>query len=504
MSFFSLRFIIFIAAGLLVYAIAPRRFRWVVLLFASYAFYMIGGPRFVLYLLFTTSVTYIAGRLLGALNAREKTDKRQKTQKKLVAACAILAGFGMLFVLRYLDYMLGLLHAPEQFRFNLIVPLGVSFFTFQSIGYVIDVYRGKYAPERNPLKYALFVSFFPQMIQGPISRFDQLSPQLTAGEQLNPDNLKYGLQLVLWGCFKKLIIADRAGVVVETVFHNSGAYTGSVVAFAAIFYSIQIYCDFSGGIDIARGVAKMFGINLVDNFRRPVFATSLADFWRRWHITLGAWMKDYLFYPLALSKPLLRLGKFTRSKIGGTLGKIIPTSICTFTIFVVIGIWHGAHFRFVAFGLWHASIIALSLLLAGPFTKMKQACRIDDKRGYWVLISIFRTTLIVVIGRFFARAPYFMTALSMIRQTFFDFQLSSFTDGTLFTLGITRFDTWVVFIAFAALVVVEWFQERGVEMRKSLEQRSFFVQWAAILIPLALILTLGIWGEVDTFIYMQF
>ena len=512
MPFTSLRFIILIAASLVLYYALPRRRRWVVLLLASYVFYMAGGWRTVSYLLFTTGVTFITGLILGGLNAKiaglPKSDVAKfKKHKKLTAVLAIVACFGVLFVLRYLDFTLELLTGSDRFSLNLIVPLGVSFYTFQSVGYLVDVYRAKHAPERNPLKFALFVSFFPQIMQGPIGRFHHLGPQLIGAADLDFTNIKYGIQLAMWGFFKKMVIADRAAVIVDTVFADSGAYGGAVIAFSVFFYSIQLYCDFSGGIDITRGIAKMFGIDLAENFRRPMFATSLADFWRRWHITLGAWMKDYLFFSMALSKPLIRIGKFTRSKIGGTLGKIIPTSICTFAVYFIIGIWHGANFRFIAFGFWNGVIITASLLLDGTFTAVKKKLHINDKGRFWLVFMILRTSFIVFFGRYMTRAPRFLSAMSMLRRTFTDFNIGAFFDGTLVTLGLTRFDLWVALVGMLAVIVLELFQERGVRVRETLEERGFFAQWAAILVPMAAVLFLGVFSGdyiASEFIYGQF
>ena len=410
--------------------------------------------------------------------------------KKLTAAAALILGFGVLFVLRYLDFTLEML--SEGLGLSLIVPLGVSFYTFQSAGYVIDIYRAKHTPERNLFKFALFVSFFPQIIQGPISRFHQLSPQLSNGADLDFMNIKHGVQLAMWGYFKKMVIADRAAVAVDTVFYYSAAHDGAVIAFSVFFYSIQLYADFSGGIDITRGVAKTFGIDLAENFRRPIFAVSLSDFWRRWHITLGAWMKDYLFYSLALSKLFVHIGKFTRSKIGGMLGKIIPTSICTFAVYFTIGIWHGANFRFLAFGLWNGAIITVSLLLEGVYSAVKRKIGINSDSRYWWVFSILRTSLIVFVGRYLTRAPRFMTAVDMFRRTITEFNPRSLIDGTLYTLGLSRFDVWVVLIAAVCVLALEFYQERGGHVRESLDKRGFFVQWVAILFPMAAILLLGI------------
>jgi len=511
MPFTSLGFIGFVAAAVAVYYLVPLRFRWIVLLAASYVFYMVGGWQTVFYIIFTTAVTYSAGMALGRINSKleilpkdSREINRLKKWKKRITALALLLCFGILFVLRYWDFTMGALFASDRFVLNLLIPLGVSFYIFQSVGYVIDVYRGKHPPERNPAKYALFVSFFPQIIQGPIGRFHLLAPQLTEGAALNFTNIKYGIQLAMWGYFKKLVIADRVGVAVNEIFYNIGIHNGTITAFVVFFYSIQLYCDFSGGIDITRGVAKMLGIEMSENFRRPLFAISLADFWRRWHITLGAWLKDYLFFSMALSKPIVRIGKFTRKRIKGTLGKIIPTSICTFSVYFAIGIWHGASFRFIAFGLWNGIIITSSLLLAGVYSTIKKRLRINDNARWWWVFSILRTSFIVFLGRYMTRAPRFMYGVRMLWRTFTDFSVGTLFDGTLLRFGLTGFDMVIIAIAVLAVVGLEYFQEQGGFVRQSLERRSSLVQVAAIVVPMLVIIFFGMWGQTEQFIYGQF
>lgn len=337
MSFTSAEFIGFLLLTLAAYYLLPRRFQWIVLLVASYGFYLCGGVGALGYLLFTTLTTYGAGLWLGKLNLRRQALPPEarpaanalKRRKQLIVALVTVINFGLLYVVKYWDFTAD---AVASFsgsrlqlpRLDLLMPLGLSFYMFQSIGYVIDCYRGKYPPQRNVAKFALFTSFFPQMIQGPISRYGQLGNQLTAQHPFDADNLKYGIQLAMWGYLKKLVIADRAAVAVNTVFDNPSGYGGAMTALAVGFYCIQLYCDFSGGIDITRGVAQMLGIHLEENFRRPIFAASLSEYWRRWHMTLGSWMKDYLFYPLSLSKPFGRLGKFTRKKSAASWERSSP------------------------------------------------------------------------------------------------------------------------------------------------------------------------------------
>lgn len=514
MSFTSGAFLIFVLAALVVYYLTPRRLQWVVLLIASYGFYLTGGLWAVDYLLFTTLTTWLAGRALGTLNDKRKAlpkedkagQERIKRRKKWVVLAVALANFGLLYFVKYLDFTADLLRLPRP-GLELVLPLGLSFYMFQSVGYVIDCYRGKYPPEKSLPRFALFVSFFPQMVQGPISRFGELGPQLTAGHGFDADQVKYGVQLAMWGYFKKLVISDRAGVVVATVFGNYTQYRGTMIFAAVLFYCIQLYCDFSGGIDITRGVAQMFGINLAENFRRPLFATSLTDYWRRWHITLGQWMRDYVFYPLSLSKPLARLGRWTRRHIKGKLGKIIPTSIATFTVYFLIGVWHGAELRYILFGFWNGGLITAAFLLEGLFQRWREKLHIKTDGLPWRLFQMVRTWAIVFLGRYLTRAGSVSSALWMVKMTVLDPEVAALWDGRMLALGLNGFDMAVVFLGVAVVLAVELYQERGGHVRAALEQRHWAVQWLAILIPLAVIVVLGAMGGdyiAPGFIYQQY
>lgn len=520
MSFISVGFIVFLSASVLLYYTVPKRAQWIVLLAASYLFYISGGMHLVWFLLLTTLTTYGAGLLLSRLNRQlralspeEKPILQGKLagRKKGVILGALLINFGQLYILKYwsLTYntaqAIGTLftqHTAVPMP-DLLLPLGISFYTFQSIGYVIDCYRDQYEAERNPAKFALFVSFFPQIIQGPISRFDQLAGQLTAQRRFDADNLKYGIQLILWGYFKKMIIADRAAVLVNTVVGSYTEYSGSIIALSMLFHCFELYCDFSGGIDITRGVATLFGIDLIKNFRQPVFSISLADYWRRWHISLGQWMRDYLFYPLSLSK----LGAGLRKKFSKKLGRIMPTALATFVVYLAIGIWHGATFGYVALGLWNATIITASLFLTKSFAKWRKALHISEEGRWWHLFQIVRTWLLVFVQRYITRAPRFMATLAMLWTTVTQFHGADLWNGTVLTLGLTAFDLTLVLVGMCVLLFVEYHQEKGLCIRAWLEKRHWLLQWAVLMLALLSLLLFGILrGSYisSEFIYQQF
>ena len=524
MTITSFEFLGFLSAALAAYYAVPKKVRWMVLLAASLVFYGLAAQWAGLWLLYTALTVYLGALALGSLRAKreaaaadgaEEAVRRYNTARKWVCGGVAAANFAALYVLKYWNFTAQMFHPLVSRLFNgaqvplltLALPLGISFFMFQSVGYIIDVYRGKYPPQRNFFKLLLFAGFFPQMIQGPISRYNELSHLLYDGNDLDFGNLKYGIQLAMWGYFKKLVIADRAAVLVSTVMAGPRSYSGMIQAVGILFYCIQLYGDFSGGIDVVRGVAKMFGIDLAENFRRPIFARSLTDFWRRWHITLGGWMRDYLFYPLSLSKPFAALGRFARKHIKGKVGRIFATSLATFIVYFVIGVWHGANWRYIAFGVWNGGLITLALLLAEPFTKLKKRLHIHEKSLWFVLFQVARTNVIVFFGRYITRAPRLLTAAGMAKDFFLRPGISSLWDGTLLTLGLTGFDFAVTLLGMAAVLGLEFYQEQGGHVRAALEKKSFLVQWLAILVPLLVILCFGILkgGNVSaSFIYQQF
>ncbi|MCC8086999.1 MAG: MBOAT family protein, partial [Clostridium sp.] len=346
MSFLSMNFLLFLAAAVLGYYLIPGRLQWVWLLLFSYLFYLASGTWAAVFILTTTLTTFLGGlcleradlRLALILRSIENPIPRQKKilkeryrkYKKWITAAVLLINFGILAVLKYRNFavenisrMFGAPYTPG----NLLLPLGISFYTFQSMGYLIDVYRGKYPPDHNPFRFALFVSFFPQILQGPIGRYDRLSDQLFGQRTFCLSRIESGLQLMLWGYFKKIVIADRAAVIVNQVFGNYESYGGIVVITAVLFYSIQLYGDFSGGMDVVMGAAECFGISLDANFKRPYFARSISDFWHRWHITLGTWMKDYVFYPFSLSKGMNKFGKYCKNHCGKHIGRVLQVCI---------------------------------------------------------------------------------------------------------------------------------------------------------------------------------
>lgn len=504
MSLFTLVFFSCLCAGL--YYVCPLRFRWMLLLLVSYAFYAYHGLSALPFILITTLSTYLGALAIGRIGEAGKAYLREhkaqlsaeekKAQKLRVRArqrvlfwLTLLLNFGILATLKYLEpvlawsaSMLGALTGSQAAppALDLLLPLGISFYTFQSMGYLIDVYNGKYAPERNPARFALYVSFFPQLIQGPIGRYDQLAPQLAAQHRFDLDVIKRGALLMLWGFFKKKVIADRALPLVQTVFGNQGEYGGAVIAVAVLFYSLQQYADFSGGIDLVAGVAQLFGIKLAPNFRRPYFSASLGEFWRRWHISLGAWMRDYVFYPFALTRPMARASKALKKRAGTHIARALPAALGNILVFFLVGVWHGAQMNYVLWGLYNGLILAFTALFEPVYKRMNERLpRLTASRGFHVF-RVLRTFLVVNIGWYFDRCVRAGDAFVMLGKTLFDPMFAQLTDGTLLKLGLLPADYTVLLLATLLLFGISLMQERGVKVRDAVLSRPLALRWALI------------------------
>lgn len=540
MQYTSFQFLLFVAITALIYFLFPvKKYQWTILLIASYYFYLCAGYKFAVFLVATTVLTYLTAlsldkiAILGKRTLEvhktdwDRTQKKEfkttiKKKKQMVAAIAVVINLGILAFLKYYNFFAENLDGLFL-RFGadltmpalkLMLPLGISFYTFQSVGYVIDVYHEKISAERNLAKFALFVSFFPQIIQGPISFYDQLAHQLYEPHTVNFTRMKHGAELILWGFFKKLVIADRAVIAINTVLDDYTVYGGTTLLFTILLYALQLYADFSGGIDISRGVAQILGIDLAQNFKRPYFATTINDYWRRWHITLGAWMKEYVFYPLALSKRFSGFSKnfrktaFGRSKMGIHIARVLPTSFASLVVFLLVGIWHGASWKYVAFGLWNGGVIMLSTLLEPVFEQITGKLHIPVKSLGFRVFQMFRTFLIVLIGYVFDVAPSFSHAVRTIVHLVTDQNLRmGYAD--LFTLGLNNLDYVLLLCCTAVLFAVSLIQERneGKSVRVMLDEKPFFLRYGLWIVGILTLIFFGIYGpgyDPAEFVYMQF
>lgn len=514
MSFVSLEFLLFVGVVVLLYYLVPKRVQWIFLLLVSYAFYFFSGVTPLLFVVESTIVVYLCGRVMARNIENCKKKSEAKKLNKKVLLLAVLIQFGILLMLKYYNFIAENINSAFNLfgwsgslpMVNILLPLGISFYTFQAIGYLIDVYRNKYKAEQNFFRMALFLSFFPQVTQGPISRYDNLGAQLKEEHDFRYQNLKYGALLMMWGYFKKLMIADWAGVMVVQVFDHWTEYDGLQVFIAILVYAIQIYADFSGGIDMARGVAQMMGIDLIDNFKRPYFGTSVSEYWRRWHMSLTNWMRDYVFFPIALSKTSSKIGKWGRKHIGGNIGKQLATYFPTFITFFLIGIWHGAGWGFIGYGLYNATIIVVSMMLEPTFAKITGALHINTSSLPWKIFQIIRTFLIMAAGKTLTRAHGVRAALGMLWKCRLMFDFDDFLTR-ITEMGLTMPELRVMGLSMLLFFIVSLLQENGIHIRDTLTKCPLIVRWAIYFTVLGCILVLGHYGagySASDFVYRNF
>lgn len=543
MTYTSFNFLFFVLATMLVYFILPwKKYRWTVLLAASAIFYCLASYKYAMFILFTALSTMLFAIWIEKVNNNGKAllkarkgdwdreqkkafKNRQKVKKRWIMALCLILNFGILAFLKYYNFFAGSLNdilgsfgvsfsAPTL---ELFLPLGISFYTFQSMGYIVDVYREKVEAQRNPFKFLLFVSFFPQIIQGPISMYDQLAHQLFEPHDFDFTRFKHGCQLILWGFFKKLVIADRAVIAINTVtatYAGYNKYSGTTLTFTVLLYAFQLYADFSGGIDISRGVAQIFGIDMVENFRRPYFSKSINEYWRRWHISLGAWMKNYIFNPLAISSAFLNASKkmrgtrFGKTKAGAHIAKVLPTAFASLIVFLVVGVWHGASYKYVAFGLWNGVIIMLSTLMQPLFDGVVDKLHINRKNWLFCLFQMFRTFIVVLVGYVFDVAPSFKQGVMTIVRFFTDQSISR-GKAEILKLGLTWKDYVLLSLCVLVVLVVSIIQERhsDTDIRHMLDKKPFILRFLVLFFGIMAVIIFGIYGSgyaAADFVYMQF
>ncbi|MCD8115742.1 MAG: MBOAT family protein [Oscillospiraceae bacterium] len=393
MTFNSIQFLIFFPVVSLLYFLIPHRFRWMLLLAASYYFYMSWNPRLVFLILFTTVVSYTAARIM------ERCEDKKK--KKLCLAVALCACLGVLFFFKYFNFLsstvTALLRAVsldvDDFLLDLILPVGISFYTFQTLSYVIDVYRGTIQAEHHFGYYALFVSYFPQLVAGPIERPQNLLPQLKAEHHFERDNFHAGMKTLIAGFFKKVVVADQLATYVVAVYSDPSSATAPAIILATVMFSFQVYCDFSGYTDIAVGCARIMGVKLTQNFDLPYSSRSCHEFWERWHISLTSWFQDYVFYPLAMNKKLTRFARKLGKKLKKPrIGSMLPPCVALFITFLLSGLWHGAAWTYVLWGAIHGLYQVIERITERGRMRLQDKLHINrDSRifAFWQMAVVF-------------------------------------------------------------------------------------------------------------------
>ncbi len=475
MIFNSLDFFIFFPTVVILYFCLPHKFRIYLLLTASYLFYMWWNPLFIILIIISTLTDYFIAKNIYI--------SKKKNIRNILLISSILVNLLILFSFKYADFFikninwgLNIWGTHQKIPYlKLILPVGISFYTFQTMSYTIDVFRRKIKPERNIAKFALYVSFFPQLVAGPIERAERLLPQLEKKQSLDFERISYGLKLMLWGFFQKVVIADNLMGIVNIVFANPNSYKGLSIVVASVFFAFQIYCDFAGYTNIAIGAANVLGIKLMKNFKQPYLATSINDFWKRWHISLSSWFRDYVYISL-----------------GGNRVSLFKWVIIIFITFIVSGFWHGAEWTFIIWGTIHGFIYLLEKVLKKIVKKQTSLYKITRKNKAILGLRILTTFSVVVFAFIFFRAENFSYAMALIKNMFtFDIKLN-FDNKTLLINSLL-----------ILIVMIVHFIERKVDIVKYISEKHVIVRFSVYYIIILLIIGLGNWNLTE-FIYFQF
>lgn len=493
MNFVSLSFLVGVFITFLLYYLAPLRFRYLVLLAASLAFYSRGGWIALLIVFGTAVVSYVGAILIERIDPKD----RKKRRRMLNVFLVLIMGF--LILTKFISF----------YKINLLsiyIPIGISYYTFSIVGYLADVYWRKDKAEKNFLHYLLFVCFFPKILQGPISRRKKLGPQLVEGHRFDYRNVCFGLQLMLWGYFKKIVIADRLSILIGNVMGDWKVYSGSILLLTLVLATIQLYCDFSGYMDIARGISQVMGIDLESNFDHPFFSKNVAEFWRRWHITLGTWFKDYVYMPLVISPNLMKIVRFTRKHFGAAAGKNVMTIIPLAIVWTLTGLWHGTGMSYLAWGIYWGTIIILSNVLAPQIKKTTTALKINVESPAWKFFQMVRTFSLFVFGRLLTVPNNISVSWKILKKILFSFCGWNLIDDTIYQLGLDIKDLHILVISIGILWCVS-LAERNGSVREKIAEYNFVFRWMFYIAALVTVMVIGIYGpgyNASAFVYMNY
>ncbi|MEE3352025.1 MAG: MBOAT family O-acyltransferase [Saccharofermentanaceae bacterium] len=515
-TYFSIQYLALLLAAIFFYEIFPQKGRRWVLLISSYLFfYLISGKLLIYLLLSTLSIhhiglwlTSIQNDCKSAVKGLPRDEKKaisakyQKQQRK-VMAFAVFLHIGVLLVLKYslfavsnFNHLMRWAHAPIHVHApRFMIPIGISFYTLQALSYLFDVYREKLPADRNLMRLSMFMSFFPQIMEGPICRYSDTTEHLWNAERIKYSNFVQGGQRILYGVMKKLVLADRLNLLIETVFSSHTEYDGFVTIVAAVLYALQLYCDFSGTMDVVIGSAQIFGVNMPENFKRPFFSATISEFWKRWHVTLGTWFKDYVFFPMSMSKPLKKLTTKARKKLGNHFGPLLAGAIALFTVWLFNGLWHGAGWNFIFFGMFHFILILMGSVVEPLVIKVTQKLHIKRSSKPYKCFQIIRTSILVCIGEMFFRAESVGQGFSMLSRMFTKFSLSTAKDGSLFKLGMDRADFVIIGVSVIVIFVISVLQEKGIRIRESISRRNIAIQFAVFYALILFIVIFGAYGR---------
>ena len=512
MEITSLVFLAFVGVTFLIYYIIPKKYQWVVLLASSVLFFVASSALLTFYMLFTTVVIYLGARWIQKYKdefAKKKKElpkperkvmkeQLKKKQKKILILCVVVV-IAVLVLTKYCNFLGGIVNGIVSIftstdllpKFNILLPLGISYYTLMSVSYITDVYRGTVKAEVNPLRVLLFVCYFPHIVEGPFDRYGDLDTQFRTPHKFDYERISNALIIMLYGFFKKLVLADRLGLTVSDYFDtvtNNSSLIG--LGCATLGYTLQLYFDFSGCIDIIRGVSEIFGIKVAENFRQPFFSKSINEFWRRWHISLGAWLKEYVFYPVSLSGHFKKVNTFTKKHIKSQhIVGFITIAYTLFFVWFCNGLWHGASWLYITYGMYYYVLMMLGKLFEPLLDKIVNVLHINKNSKPFCAFRIIRTFIIVNIGMLLFKSETLGMFFNYIKST-----LVTIKSSDLASIIPTSRNLLIIVLGTVFVFIVSLLKEKNVNILQWLDNHTFVYKWIIIYFFIFVTLILGVYG----------
>ena len=500
---------------ILVYNLLPKKARPVLLLLFSLGFFYYISKFLVVFLLLSiVSVFFIAKAINKVYEKRDKLiekepDKKKELKEKYKRIAKWILLFGIIFNVSFLFYFKYLNFFKENtnllfkffninFSFKLLkyaAPIGISFYTLSALSYILDVYFEKIKADKNILRVGLYLSFFPQIMEGPIARYNDTAEDLYAGKRTTYKGFCFGYQRILYGFLKKIIIADRLNVIVGMVFDGYNMYNGATVALGVIAYTIMLYMEFSGTMDVVIGMSEIFGIKVPENFRQPFFAKNISEFWTRWHISLGLWFRDYIFYPVSLSKKMKKLTINARKVLGNRFGPLISGAVALFAVWSLNGLWHGAGYTFLLFGMYHFVMILMGNIFEPTVKNVCEKLHINREKTWYRILQSVKMTIFIFIGELFFRANTVPAAFGMLKRIFTKFNLiDTIKTGECLSLGLDIYDFLIILVVGIAIFIISLLKEKNHDVREEISKKNVFLRWAIYYLLILSIIIFGAYG----------
>ncbi len=529
MTFIDFEFGIFLLLGVLLFYLCPVKHRWKILLLISLVFYAIAGVKYLPFIFVTSLSVWLGGRKMGQRLdrleqelLRDNPDRKEKKARKEAAKkdCKkvmlgiLVLNLAVLCVVKFtkffigpINHLLAVMGGSESFTAaDIIVPLGISYYTFSALSYLLDVYWKRVSYEKNYFRFLLYLIYFPHILQGPIEHYGMLGQELKKELRFDYDRVCKGMQLMLYGYFKKLVIADRINTFITTAYGAYDSTAGSILLLAMFLDVVYIYADFSGCMDIARGVSQIFGVQIALNFDHPFSSRSITEFWRRWHMTMGGWFREYVYTPLSTSELVKNINKATRNKMPAQISRSLTTIIPVFVTWVLTGLWHGTGKTYVAWGLYYSVMIFLSVCFGEMLHDLTVRCHVKTETESYHLFQMIRTTCIFAGGRLLTRPGSLSLSWAILKRTIFHFSPTALFGKALFLQGLGKKELLVAAVCILIFGAVSIVQQR-MSVRDLIARQNLPVRWGIYIASVVAVVILGVYGagyDASAFVYMAY